>query len=259
MRVIGLIGGTGWPATRDYYELINRLVQQRLGRLHGADLRLWSFDFQSLLDVADQPGALNERFASAAIALKSAGAQLLAVASNTGHLYLEGVHATQLPIVHIAKACARALAKHSAEGNERNERIERVGILATRRACEGGVFNASLQSAGITPCYLDTPLAELLDKAIFSELETGQSCPLTQEALLSAATLFNRQGISHVLLGCTELRLSLLPPALANNSAGARQPLRFWDSTEIHCGAIVDAALLPPDSTASRATHAPPP
>ena len=235
MQVIGLIGGTGWPATRDYYELINRLVQERLGDLRSADLRLWSFDFQSLLDQADLPGALDERFASAAMALKNSGAQLLALASNTGHLYLAGVHQANLPVVHIAKACADTLSDHS---------VKKVGVLATRRACAGGVFTEHFQSAGITACYLDAASAQRLDEAIFGELEHGKSGPLTRQALMQAAGFFSQQGIAELLLGCTELRLNTVPPELRTSSASAQPALRFWDSTDIHCKATVDAALL---------------
>ncbi len=252
MQVIGLIGGTGWPATRDYYDTINRLVQQRQGRLHGANLRLWSFDFQALLDVAEQPGALDRHFASAALGLKNSGAQLLAVASNTGHLYLQAVLSAQLPVVHIAQACASELAAH---GDEQHSQVKRVGILATQRACAGGVFNASFHSAHIAPCYLDEPLAALLDEAIFSELETGTAGPKTRLALMGAAAFFIRQDITDILLGCTELRPGVLPPELTANMAGGPPPLRFWDSTGIHCAAIVDAALAPATG-ASRAPSA---
>ncbi len=258
MQVIGLIGGTGWPATRDYYDTINRLVQQRRGRLHGANLRLWSFDFQALLDVAEQPGALDRHFADAALGLKNSGAQLLAVASNTGHLYLQGVLSAQLPVVHIAEACAFELVAHSDDWDKRDKPDKggkRVGILATQRACAGGVFNASFQSAGITPCYLDEPLAAQLDEAIFSELETGTAGPKTRRALLGAAAFFTRQDITDILLGCTELRPGVLPPELTANMAGGPPPLRFWDSTGIHCAAIVDAALAPATG-ASRAPSA---
>jgi aspartate racemase len=234
MQVVGLIGGTGWPATRDYYELINRLTQERLGRLHSAELRLWSFDFQSLMDVADQPNALERHFAGAAIALKNAGAQLLAVASNTGHLYLSGVHQVDLPIVHIAQACANTLAAHQ---------VRRVGILATRRACAGNVFSSHFQLEGITIDYLNEAVAELLDQAIFSELEQGKPGPMTRQALLQAVKYLSQQGITHILLGCTELRPSLLPPHLLENGSDSQLHLRFWDSTDIHCKAIVDAAL----------------
>ena len=119
---IGLVGGTGWPATRDYYELINRMMHANLGRLHGANLLVWSFDLQEVLDSADVPGAVDQQFLDAGSALQNAGAEILALASNTGHLFLKAWHQADLPLVHISAACAKALAKNS---------VKRVGILAT--------------------------------------------------------------------------------------------------------------------------------
>ena len=238
MLVIGLIGGTGWPATRDYYELINRLTQERLGGLHGADLRLWSFDFQKLMDVVEQPGAVDAYFSEAAVSLNKSGAQLLAVASNTGHLFLSSIEQAGLPLVHIGHACAQALAAC---------KVKRVGILATRRACTGGVFNTHFQSAGIEVCYLDPACAELLDQAIFNELQHGKPGPLTRQAFLQASKAFLQQGIEDILLGCTELRLALLPPELLGHyvegQPGLHPSLHYWDSTDIHCNAIVGMAL----------------
>ena len=235
MLTIGLIGGTGWPATRDYYELLNRLAQERLGGLHGAELRVWSFDFQKLLDVADQSGAIDAYFCQAALALKNSGAQLLALASNTGHLYLSTIDEAGLPLIHIGQACADLLAA---------SKVKRVGILATRRACAGGVFDAHFVSAGVTPSYLDPALAALLDQAIFNELELGKPGPMTHQVLALAAKSFSQQGIDDILLGCTELRPALLPPEILQRSSATQPPLRFWDSTEIHCKAIIDKALL---------------
>ncbi len=235
---IGLVGGTGWPATRDYYELINRMMQARLGRLHGANLLIWSFDFQEVLDSADVPGAVDQKFLHAGRALQHAGAEILALASNTGHLFLKAWQQADLPLVHISEACAKALAQKN---------VKRVGILATQRACQGGVFDAHFEAVGISLVYPDAQLAKLLDDAIFGELEIGKPGVRTGQALLQAAEQFTKQGVSDVLLGCTELRLALMPQELLNSHPA----LRFWDSTEIHCAAIVDAAFAYTTKTVS--------
>jgi aspartate racemase len=86
-------------------------------------------------------------------------------------------------------------------------------------------------------------LAPLLDEAIFTELEKGQPGPLTHRALLYAAEQFGSQGITDILLGCTELRLALVPKQLLEYRASGPAPLHLWDSTELHCAAIVSAAL----------------
>ncbi len=229
MKTVGIVGGTGWPGTRDYYTLLNKLVQQRLGAMHGLEQRVWSFDFQGLLDRtgADQV-ALEGAFADAVEGLRAAGAQLIALASNTGHLYLREVLPVGLPVVHIATACAQAMA---ASG------VLQAGVLSTQRALMGGVFNTAFSEAGI---HLTSPVASVaadVDKAIFMELEQGFAGPLTRNAITQALQGWTTAGIKEVLLGCTEIRPELLVdmPVAAN--------FRLWDSTHLHCMAIVDAAL----------------
>ncbi len=45
MRTLGLIGGMSWESTTHYYQLLNRLVRDRTGPMHSAELVLWSVDF----------------------------------------------------------------------------------------------------------------------------------------------------------------------------------------------------------------------
>ena len=41
MKTLGLIGGTTWHSTVDYYKLINAMVAERLGGLQAARLILY--------------------------------------------------------------------------------------------------------------------------------------------------------------------------------------------------------------------------
>lgn len=229
MRTVGLIGGTGWPGTRDYYVLLNQLAQARLGGLHGLDLRVWSFDFGGLLArCGNDMSAMEAAFGAAARGLKSAGAQVLALASNTGHMYLREVHDAGLPVIHIAEACAAAMAAAS---------VTRAGVLATRRALRGGVFDPAFAAASVQMAPPDDAVVDTVDEAIFSELEHGRIGPLAQAALAGACTAWAAGGVRDVLLGCTEIR----PAVMAGVPVAAG--LTFWDSTEIHCTAIIEAAL----------------
>ncbi len=68
MRTIGLIGGTTWLSTIDYYRVINQEVNRQLGDLHSAKLLLYSIDFdefKTLADAGDWP-TLTEWFAGIA-------------------------------------------------------------------------------------------------------------------------------------------------------------------------------------------------
>jgi hypothetical protein len=47
MRMLGIIGGTSWESSLEYYRLLNQGVASRLGSLDSARLTLASVDFQS--------------------------------------------------------------------------------------------------------------------------------------------------------------------------------------------------------------------
>lgn len=51
MKTIGLIGGMSWESTSSYYSLINRTVNERLGKNHSASCLIYSFNFQEIEDL----------------------------------------------------------------------------------------------------------------------------------------------------------------------------------------------------------------
>lgn len=87
MRTIGLIGGMSWESTRIYYELLNRGVQQRLGALHSAQILLTLLDMARIATLQSQ-GRWDETgawLALEAVRLERAGAEVIALATNTMH------------------------------------------------------------------------------------------------------------------------------------------------------------------------------
>ena len=48
MKTIGLIGGTGWPSTVEYYRIINEETNKRLGGLNAARCILFSFNYEDI-------------------------------------------------------------------------------------------------------------------------------------------------------------------------------------------------------------------
>ena len=78
MKTLGLIGGTGWVSTVDYYKLINELVNEKLGGVHAAKLILYSLNFgeiKPLLDVNDWD-SISRIYTDITIKLKEAGADV---------------------------------------------------------------------------------------------------------------------------------------------------------------------------------------
>jgi aspartate racemase len=231
MKVLGLIGGTGWPSTRDYYELLNQAVQSRKGGLSGVDLRLWSFDFQQLLDQSGgDVSALSAAFTAAGRALIGCGAQVLALSSATGHLFAQQLTELGVSFVSLPEGCAQAL--------QRRE-VNRVLVLGTKLAVEGGVFDAAFEAQGIELIKPPAPLQAALDLAIFDELERAAPAEKSARAIQQVLEFCALHSVEHVLLGCTELR-----PRLFNHS-GLDASIHLHDSTAIHVERLIEVLDTP--------------
>jgi aspartate racemase len=116
---IGLLGGTSWESTVEYYRLINRRSAAILGGNHTLEMLLWSFDFGQILEhkARSDREKISEMFSAAARSPPAMGAELLVICSNTGHQRAEELHArTGLPIVYIGDACGEAVRLRKFDG-----------------------------------------------------------------------------------------------------------------------------------------------
>ena len=79
MKTMGLIGGMSWESTVTYYQLVNRIVRDRLGGLHSAQVLMWSFDFHDI-ETCQADGRWDEAtklMTHAACRLRDGGADFL--------------------------------------------------------------------------------------------------------------------------------------------------------------------------------------
>ncbi len=54
MKTIGLIGGTSWYSTVDYYRVINETVNRRLGSNASAKILLYSVNFEEIVTLRNR-------------------------------------------------------------------------------------------------------------------------------------------------------------------------------------------------------------
>ena len=112
MRTVGLLGGMSWQSTQMYYKLINEDVQARKGGLHSAPLLIKSFDFAKIetLQASGQWADAGRLLEEQAAALQAAGAEAIALATNTMHKLADYIiSAVTVPFLHIADATAEAI------------------------------------------------------------------------------------------------------------------------------------------------------
>ena len=228
MKTIGLIGGLSWQSTLTYYRLLNEATGQRLGGHHSADLRIWSGDFEPIhqAQIKDDHDWIGSVLADAGVGLAEVGADLLVIASNTCHRYAGRIETgAGIPVVHIIDATAERIAASD---------MTKVLLLGTDYTMSGEFYAGYIDRFGIE-CVVPEPEERTeVHRIIFDELVHGEIREDSKEELLRIIESSTDRGAEGVILGCTELGLIL------GEQDGA---VPGFDTTAIHCAAVIDAAL----------------
>jgi aspartate racemase len=169
VKTIGLLGGMSWESTATYYRLVNEGVKGRLGGLHSARVVLYSVDFAPI-ERLQHRGAWDEAgraLAEAAARVEAAGADFLAICTNTMHKLAPQVErGISIPLLHIADATAEAV---------REAGLDRVGLLGTRFTMEQDFYRGRMaERHGIEVLIPDEPARETVHRVIYDELCRGR-------------------------------------------------------------------------------------
>lgn len=228
MKTIGLIGGTTWLSTVDYYRLINEGVSKKLGGVNSAKILMYSMNFadkKKLLDNNDW-NTIAACYCEVALKLEEAGADCLALCANTPHTIADKiVRATHIPLIHIAEATAEEIAK---------QQLKKVGLLGTRFTMEQSFYRDKLSAKGIevfTPGETDRMF---INNSIFNEMAKGIFSPTTKEEYLNIIDKMIAQGAEGIIFGCTEIPLLVKPEECT---------IPVFDTTLIHANAAVKFAI----------------
>jgi aspartate racemase len=230
-RVIGLIGGLSWESSVEYYRLINRAVQRRLGGMCSARCLMWSFDFAEI-EALQHAGRWDEATAlmvEAAGRLQRGGADFLVICSNTMHVMADAVErAAGLPLLHIADPTAERI---------RAAGLTRIGLLGTAFTMEQNFYRGRLeQKYGLDVLVPDLDDRQTVHRIIYDELVQGHIEAASRAAYADVMARLAARGAQAIVLGCTEIMLLVRPE-------DASVPL--FDTTELHAEAAVERALAP--------------
>jgi aspartate racemase len=229
VKTIGLVGGTGWISTIDYYRIINQEVNKRLGGQTTGKILLYSVDFGEIdafhaKGDVDGVGAL---LTEAARKLVSIGADCILLCANTMHMHAERVQeAVSVPLIHIVDATSKQI---------RMEGMKKIGLLGTRMTMEKEFYRKKLNDAGIEVVIPEKEEREFIQRTINDELVKTLFLPKSKQGFLDIIQRLQGQGAEGVILGCTEIPL-LIKQEDTN--------LPVFDTTRIHSLAAVDFALL---------------
>ena len=201
MKTIGLIGGTSWVSTVDYYRIINQTVNEKLAGLNSAKIFLYSVNFEEFKKRMDE-NKLDEsakELISIAKKLETAGADCLLLCANTPHMFAELVQSNiKIPLIHIAEETAREISKH---------KIKKVALLGTKFTMEQTFFKEKLLTHGIETIIPAAADRDFIHKSIFSELGKGIFTTETKNKYLEIIKKMENEGAEGIIFGCTEIPL----------------------------------------------------
>jgi len=228
MKTIGLIGGTGWVSTIEYYRTINLEINKRLGGHNAARCILYSFNYADINECnsrEDHAGVYKLVF-DAAIKLKKASADFIVLCANTLHQYADELQEKiELPIVHIADATAAEIKK---------QRLSKIGLLGTKFTMEMDFYTKKLSSAGIESLVPEKPERLFIHDTIMNELLREIFKPEAKKRFLEIIRDLEQKGAKGIVLGCTEIPLLI-------KQQDTHLPV--FNTLEIHARAAVDFAL----------------
>ena len=228
MKTLGLIGGTTWVSTVDYYRYINQLTNEKLGDSNSAKLLLYSVNFDEFKKLADanEFEKIGEILSEIAQKLENAGAEGIVLCSNTTHIVADAVqNSVNVPVLHIADAIAGEITKQN---------LKKVALLGTKFTMERDFIKEKLLKYGIETTIPDETGRDFIHWSIFAELGKEIFSDETKKKYLEIIENLQTKGAEGVIFGCTEIPL-LIKPEDCN--------IPTFDTAFIHAKYAVDFSL----------------
>lgn len=200
MKVIGLLGGTGWVSTLEYYKCINELVNNKLGKYHSAELLLKSIDYNEMMHCyANNPKNITNLLKNELLDILKYDISCLVICCNSLHKFFDQIKEEiniTIPTFHAVELTRDYIIKM---------KLESVLLLATKFTMEDGFFaNALLNSNKIE---VITPNEEEIRHIHFIHNQLMKNI-LLEEFRTYFKSLVNKYNkIEAIILGCSEFAL----------------------------------------------------
>ena len=228
MKTIGLVGGTGWVSTLDYYRYFNELVFKNTDGESTAEVMINSVNYPAIakLTAAGKWEEITKIITEAALALQTAGANCILLGANTMHHIAPQVKAAiNIPFIHIAEETGKEIKKKG---------LKKVALLGTKYTMQLPFFKDVLASMEIETIIPNESDIQIINDAIYKELALGIITAVTKENYLQIMQKLQQAGAEGIILGCTEIPLLIKPNDF---------DLPLFDTTFIHANAAVNFSL----------------
>lgn len=202
-KVAGVLGGMGPEATVDFMAK----VIARTDASHDQDHVRMLIDHnphvpnrqEAILAGGEDPGPA---LAMMAAGLEARGADFLVIPCNTAYVFENAIlAATSIPLVSIITESVAAVRDSAPEAAA-------VGLLATDGCLKAGIYQAGIESAGMTAILpTATELKEIM--ALIYTVKAGRQDEKTAAAMRGLAAALVSRGANAIIAGCTEIPLVL--------------------------------------------------
>ncbi len=229
MKKLGLIGGIGPASTVDYYNYIVEGWRKAARSDDYPDFLIASINMNEMLGYLDrrEMARLVMLLQNTVQGLYAAGAEFIAVASNTPHVVFDELQArSPVPVVSIVRATAEYAASHE---------YKKALLLGTKFTMSSQFYPEELKKHGVDCVVPSADDIEKVHSIIFPKLENGEVDKADKARLLDLIEIYRKNTCAEaVILGCTELPLMIKQ---------ADTSLPVIDTTRIHADAIIKFML----------------
>jgi aspartate racemase len=233
MKKIGIVGGTAWLSTVDYYSMLCEL-----GRKEGCnpEFSIESLDLSRAVsyigevDDSESWRSFDSYHRDALLRVEASGAQVAFLAANTPHHRFDAItRDVGIPVVNLYDAVAEACSERG---------IHRVLVLGTSLTMTSPVMRERFARAGVT---VDVPPPERQSEivSLIEALQYGDA-PNAANKIEAVSRAQLEAGRVTVALACTELPLAF--PVHGRLPFFEVRDIRYVNTLAVHARAIFDRA-----------------
>lgn len=225
MKIIGILGGLGPESTIAYYKKLIGYYKAEIDKNSFPHIIINSIDLSlvtNLLNKSDLDGLVSY-LAEEINRLKKAGANIIAMASNTPHIVFDKlqqmVDADLLSIVEVAACEAKKL------------NLKKLGLLGTKFTMQSTFFREVFNKSGIEVISPDMTAQAYIIEKYTNELIKGIALEETRLKFYAIIQqMIQNNNVDGIIVGCTEFPFVIQQSDYPN--------ITLIDTQELHIKAI---------------------
>lgn len=231
-KVVGILGGMGPEATRDFFAKVIALSPARRDQDH---LRIIIDNNPKIPDrteaILTEDRSLLSIVVETAKNLERAGVDFMVIPCNTVHyVYEDLIKEISIPVLHIIREVVYAVMA-SLPG------CRRLGLLATTGTITTNLYQKEFHKVGIEVIIPD-PQCQVKVMGAILRIKAGHEKGLARKELIEAGNLLIERKVEALILGCTDIPLVIKTrdfpvPVFDSNSVLAEATVRFAKSETI--------------------------